>query len=399
MRNNLPDETSKKNFDNAFRNTKKQSGRMHGSADFIRSVKHIDNQQEFFQALGADGNSKFKFDRRGQVNLNNELIIHPKAFIQIEETQRMKILEYSSDLMNKKITVEQFNTSVSQIQKQNRIVFENQRKSAYSKISKSFGVTRVEDFNINGRKIFSNLKPDEIDRLDNVLQYSAKNYDENCIHICIEFAKSVECKSIEDFCAALEYIVRQMNKEVSDRINANPNPQRPSNVKAKDFYTEQVYKEFKISSNGKLAGLKAAFDQLQNECHKADNKGFPQFGNKMAAANHYDKHHDDFRTIDPKNSLKIDTNNPLSVEEYFRVAREMTSMPVTPENSKITQNGASVCITYEDKYNNDKSCVTAIRYDNLADGQKVIATLMLVNKKGVTNISSFIIDTKKSDKS
>jgi len=141
MRNNLNDDVSKKNFDSLLRNTKKQSGRMHGSADFIRAVKHIDNKNDFFEAIGLSSNTgtvKAKFNREGLVNINNELIIHPKAFMQINESQRIEILKHSSELYNKKITVEQFNKNVQKICKENRIKFENQRKASYERLKTTF---------------------------------------------------------------------------------------------------------------------------------------------------------------------------------------------------------------------------------------------------------------------
>jgi hypothetical protein len=363
LRNNLKDETSKKNFDNALRNTKKQSGRMHGSADFIRAVKHIDNKQDFFQALGVDGTVKAKFNREGLVNINNELIIHPKAFMQINETQRTEILKHSTDLLNKKISAETFNQKVENIARENRIAFEYQRKIAYGKLSKAFNESKLENVNINGNKIFSNIKPHEIDRLDSVLKNAGKGYDERCLDVGIEFAKTVKCKNVTEFCAALEYVIRQMDAEVKACKDSNPNPNRGPNIKAADFYFEQVYNEFIDPNNGRLAELKANFEQLQNQCGQANARGIPRFGNLMAAANHYDKHKL-FPTIDP--------NNPLSVDEYFIIAREVTSRPITPENSRITQNGASVCITFTDP----AIGAVAVRYDNLADRKSVIATLM-----------------------
>ncbi|CAF0733375.1 unnamed protein product [Brachionus calyciflorus] len=319
MRNKLQDEASRKNFDNTLRNTKKQSGRMHGSADFIRAVKHIDNKSEFFQALVIDGNVKAKFNREGLVNINKELIIHPRAFMQINETQRAEILMHSTDLLNKKITLVEFNAKMAQIVKINRIAFENKRSTAYAKISKAFNNPNLKNVDINGKKIFENMKPHEIDRLDNVFENTGKKYNQKFLDVGIEFAKRAQCQNVSEFCAAFEYAIRQMEAEIKSSRNLNPYPSRPENVSAAEFYLKQTYDEFMNNNNNKFIELKNSFDLLQELCKQANNDGSPNFGNTMAAANHYDKHNI-FPTINP--------NNPLTVQEYFSIAREMTSQPI-----------------------------------------------------------------------
>jgi hypothetical protein len=351
LRNKLTDETSKKGFDDALRNTKKQTGKMHGSADFIRAVNHIENKQEFFEVLGAGGSVKAKFNRAGLVNINNnKLIIHPKAFMQINETQRTEILNQSTELLNKKISVNQFNKNVQSITKQNKLMFENRRKATAEKVQ-----SNLKNVDINGNKIFSNLKPYEIDRLDNVLQNEGNNYSEKYIRIAVEFAKLVKCENPMDFCEVFQFIVRQINEEVQNYRDANPDPTREANVSVVDFYLKQVYEKYIDLSNGMIAEIKAKFVQLQDASQK---------GNKISEVNSINKL-DVFPTID--------CNNPLAIDKYFTIAKEITSQHISTENSIITEDNSSVWVTYYDHVNED---VFVVRFEVLADGKSVIATFI-----------------------
>ena len=67
---------------------------------------------------------------------------------------------------------------------------------------------------------------------------------------------------------------------------------------------------------------------------------------------------------------KIDPCNNLPSKRYFEIAREMTSGSV--ENPKWTQDGSSLCCEFRP----EKYGAEAIRYDNLVDGESVIAALL-----------------------
>ena len=115
-----------------------------------------------------------------------------------------------------------------------------------------------------------------------------------------------------------------------------------------------------MQSSKKYDELKIKFNELQNLYKREDDQ---RFGNTMEAANN-----------DDKDNLfqKIDLNNNLSMEQYFEIACDMTQRPVTTENSSLTQDGSSLVITYSD----DVYGAVSIRYENLADGRSVIATLI-----------------------
>ena len=110
------------------------------------------------------------------------------------------------------------------------------------------------------------------------------------------------------------------------------------------------------------------FNSLRGQCDVANGSEYPRFGNSffVAAVKHYDKH-PDFPRVDP--------NNNLSTERYFSIAREMTSGQ-SVERPIWTQDGAS--LSY--KFTSAEYGAMAVRFDNLANGTSVIATLMKNNQ-------------------
>ena len=144
---------------------------MHGNKEFIRDLKIIENKQEFFQAFQlVDGN---------KLSVNNELILDGKAFLQMTLDERTAILKHSNDLQNNIITEAQFYKNVAAIRKEYRFSFERQRATAVNKLQEGFNVADLSSFDVNGKKIFENIKPHEIDRMNHVMTQAGKNYDQN----------------------------------------------------------------------------------------------------------------------------------------------------------------------------------------------------------------------------
>lgn len=328
---------------------------MHGNKDFILELKVIENKQEFF--------SHFQLVQNQQVSVNGELVIHPKAFLQMTLEERTIILKNSNDLSNGKITIEQFNKNVSGIRKEYRIHFETERINAVNKMENVFkntlNVDSMTDVKVGGKNVFENMQPHEIDRMNQVFTQAGKNYDPTRIQVGMEMANQSGCTSVTEVAAAVEYYNRQLDNKVSALRKQNPNPSRPPGMKAKDFYFKQVAKEFLNNPQVRETAVND-FQTLRRNCD-AVNTGHPRFGNSFAAANHYDKH---------PHFPKIDPNNNISPKRYFEIATEMCGSPM--KNPKWTQDGSSLTC----KFTSEKYGAVAVRFDNLSNGTSVIATLM-----------------------
>lgn len=340
IRNDLTDEASLKSFDNLLKNTKRQSGKMHGSADFIRGVRHINNRNEFFKALGVDNTVKAKFYRNGSININKGWTINPNAYMQIDEAQRNALLADSSDLLAKKISKREFNKRVDSVVQKNKVSYATSRTAANSRLAKAFGTDQLEQVEVDGRKIFASIKPNEIDRIDSVLENAELNYGENKLQAGLEFIKRVACKNAKEFCAALEFALRHLGTIDMDELIR------------------------------RFEELRRIYEEANQQI---DQQNRPEFSSIIEADNQAQEQVEaEERSDDSEANSQISDSHPFPVERYYEIAREMTAQPIDPSNSRLTESGNSVCITFAILASGDWY---AVRFNSLADGESVIATL------------------------
>ena len=161
-----------------------------------------------------------------------------------------------------------------------------------------------------------------------------KKKNEKRLEIGVKFAKMYpQChKNVSDFCAAFEFVLRQVHKKIDD-----------CGIKSKDL--DQFYSNFDDSNI--LAEIKKNFDERMQECSEETSKYKLKFSSRMTAANHYDKH------------KKFGDQEDKSKEDYFRLASEMSSQLV--DYSKLTQEGNSILT----QYINPEIGAIAITYNNV----------------------------------
>ena len=94
------------------------------------------------------------------------------------------------------------------------------------------------------------MKTEDINRLHHLFTDVCKNYE--CTHIKVlrKAAELLECKNVTEFTATTEYIIRQIEREVTEEKKNDSNPNRPltpkptttiSNKNPKNFLTPGVY--------------------------------------------------------------------------------------------------------------------------------------------------------------
>ena len=333
---------------------------MHGNAKFIKQMNRIENKAQFF--------SDFKLVRGTDFRIHKELVIHPRAFMQMNEDYRNKVVTLSKQYRNGDIKQQQFNEKIAPIQKEYRLYTENQIGEAQKRIAP------LANQQINQRKIFRNLSRNEQMRLDQVCREAGRDYNPDRMDLGMRLAEKQEIRNVTEFSAVMEYANRTLDAEVKQLRQQNPNQSLPAGIKAKDFYTKQVLDKYKNPSN--LEKLNDNFKKVRSGCDPHNEAGAIRFANSMAAANHYDKHNN-FPAVDP--------NNNLSPEKYFEIAREMAGDIGT---MKWTQDGMCLCC----EINSEVYGAKVIRYDNIADGKTVIATLMEWRKDHWSSLSQRIID-------
>jgi hypothetical protein len=345
--------------------------KLHGNKEFIRELIRIGNLPEYF--------SNFSLVAGTLLNINKNLDIDPKAYFQMTSEQRDLILKQSQDLQNGKITHAQFDDNVGAISKDYRIRFEHQRQEARKKIQEAFQVGDVSEIVVAGERIFENLQPHELDRLDEVFTKAGKEYNPDRIEVGKVMGDILKCKNADDYTAVMEYFIRNLEKNAEELWDNNPNPIMAPGVSVEEHYFKIIAEEFLFDENKKMTMVEE-FIKLREGCDAANNSGFPRFGGASTAANHYDKHHY-FPCVDPIKRLPH--------ERYFEIAREMTTWQNVDVNKPTwTQEGNLIRYTFVSlKYG-----ATAVWFESLADGTSVIATLFRNNKlKGKSRLYSTVL--------
>ena len=96
---------------------------MHGNAKFIKEITKINDRQSFFK--------HFELQANGQFNINNEITMHPKAFLQLPEEYRRDLLELSVKLKNNEIMPADFANGVRRMADEYRITPSRAQAYAY----------------------------------------------------------------------------------------------------------------------------------------------------------------------------------------------------------------------------------------------------------------------------
>jgi len=212
------------------------------------------------------------------------------------------------------------------------------------------------------------MKPFEIDGLHRVFKESCKNKEVFYTKFPHKFANHIGCTNITEYCAATEYAARCLKDEVATRR------ENGKKDKSKHYYYETVSQELLTDQNQDFMNFVENFRQLQtmyDTFQQNTTTRNPKFANSMAAANHYDKHKNDFRRS-PRRSL--------TVEEYFNLAVDLTSGQVADcrVECQWTQDGTSLRREFVSETHN----AFAVVFDR-PDGTSVIATLHELSDKQV----------------
>jgi hypothetical protein len=291
------------------------------------------------------------------VNICGNLIIDPQAYLQIKNEGRKALINILCDFYCGNVN-DEYEQRVEKFCTYYRIAFEDKRRAHKIKIREVFSKYAYTVFEID------ELPPHEIDRLNKVFMDAGRNYHSQALEVGINFAKELKCKNVVEFCAAFEYILRQMEKKAAFfSINQE---------KGRKEILKRVYEKYLHEDNDQWKSIKEEFLMLMNNCDKINNEATPKFVNSMTAANHYDKHN-----IFP-NLLK----QPIEIDEYFHIARTYPYRNSINKEQNITQDGTRKCYTATDNI----KAVKVVQYSkNSSINERVIATCMSIKKRKASN--------------
>ena len=325
---------------------------------------------KLIEECGVDGSLRhFTKTAEGELNIHGKIIIHPKAYLQLPADYRRRLVEVCEKSEYQDIAK---HTEVKTICRVYRVTFVGARALYRNRIHDAFKglgpIEIIEQVEVGGRKIFVGIKPFEIDRLYDVFKQSCKE-DNKLIAFGHRFADRIGCENITEYCAAAQYALRCLNNEVAARRENDKREHKPI-LSTKEYYGK-VSRELLADQNQDFGKFVEKFRELQrnyNEFRPNNAACNLKFANSMAAANHYDKHKDDF------------PGRQLTLEDYFNLAVNMTSGQVADcrVECQWTQDGTSLRREFVSKTHD----AFAIVIDR-PDGTSVIATLQRLWDKQV----------------
>ena len=72
--------------------------------------------------------------------------------------------------------------------------------------AQAFNANNLNDVVINGKRLFQDMTPTEMERLHGVLKNTARNYNKDIIQTAQNLATDLKCNNVSDFCALVELV-------------------------------------------------------------------------------------------------------------------------------------------------------------------------------------------------
>ena len=316
---------------------------MHGNAKTIKSLERIHNPSQYFTDYqqmrlditnaddGAGRNIMVKINENLLASLNEELIVHPSKWVSVNTEQRKKLLKCIEEILTDPVKALEHAKKVKNICRSERLTFQKIRQSTMTGLAKRLQVSDAADFQINGKKVFQNLQPHEIDRIGNVLESKGGNATEELIRCVTHVAEKVGCKSSGEYCGILEYCYEYINRDRAPTAARKKTETRP---RISDVVNDLL--SSRNQNGGKMDGLIRKFRNDLSLISDLNRNASPGFASHVLAAYHYIKHN----RFGPK-------NEEVSRIAYFKKLKDMTGCKKLKDSavSSLTQEGDKMVCT------------------------------------------------------
>ena len=80
------------------------------------------------------------------------------------------------------------------------------REELRRRTTQAFGTTDLEEVTISGKRLFREMNGTELERLQNVLENTARDYNQDIIRTAQNLATDIKCNNVNDFCALVELV-------------------------------------------------------------------------------------------------------------------------------------------------------------------------------------------------
>ncbi|XP_059169749.1 uncharacterized protein LOC131951377 [Physella acuta] len=311
-----------------------------GKAFFMKDSIHILKYSQQFRTVTLNGT---------ELTMICGLNLHSKAFVQLTEDQK-KLILHQADLREEK--------SFKGLLKAYRFTLNAELEHAKECIKKALDVNDFNNFMLNNRRVWGELKTFQIIRLHELFT-KHKREDRNKIYLQLGkiFAENLNCKSFDGFCAAFEYaaqLLHEIHCELRDKYRIETRGMH--NVKKKS--PAQLDQEASQYIQANIDRHCRDFKQLISDCKRYKNDSL-NFGCSKLAAYHFRKHAKHYTSTE---------ESERELKQYFEIAREVLST----KDLEFTWSQDGTVKRYE--YRDEK--FHAIRIDK-DDGTRLIATLIM----------------------
>lgn len=311
---------------------------LEGQASFVREMYRIDNVKEFYK--------QFRFTPDKQFRINNEYTMSPRKFVTLTDEQRTTIMTNSQKLRSGEITFDQFRQNTKIIRTEVRINSDRETINAADNLKNRYDID-VKKFKINGKN--HKLKPHDIHEISRILKTS----DPEVHQFARDFAEKTNPKNPNEYINAMKYAGRNVEDIVAAKVSDTNQP--------KDVLRPNVVKDLRATNELDLSFKKLIDDY---ETSNTDIK----FRNSNSAANHFEKHAQEFVNSKSSNSIKMD--------KYMEIADEL--MKENPTEKHWTADGNGVNCTYTGK--DGEYCITYTPISEGTLGDEVIVSLYRDNR-------------------
>lgn len=338
------------------------------TSEIVKLFQYINDAVIFLDAIsrikGELQDHEVRLTERGLIEINDELKIHPAKYLLLTpgpndgttvEAFRRKLLKATKDLNGKEIDRSKVYEQVVTICKEHRVQFESQRKEILTRLCSAFGANDINEIEINGKKIFVDLLPHELDRVGKVLSNAGQDYNEEFIEIVNRFAGANNCDSAADYCSFTEfanvYYCKQVkllesrfkNELRAAKVEAQNRRERfeennfcrdrgipsgrPEHLKYQPIRKIDWFRSEAMKMINNIDKLNSKFQKLNVHVTRANESSHPRFRSNVSATYLYYKH---------KNFGPV---GKLTVDQYFMVARELFQQPFNRSRAVLSQEG------------------------------------------------------------
>ncbi|XP_067013230.2 uncharacterized protein [Anabrus simplex] len=252
---NLRSNRHRKMFRKVARNTQKDMGAVEGRAKVIRSLRTIENKDDFFAGLVRSDKdfrktgSKVKFTENGLVEINSQFKIDPMKFAQISRDQRQIILKATQNLANGNLSHQDFIARTDAIFTQHNISLTvSERNECVSNITGILVGNSFAGISSDGQRVLQLTMLYEMADVCKILMNVDKKLHLRLLEAAVRLSEILGWTNESNFVKVLNFVLRTVYNIASKMEEKYQEDLQWSKCeKGSDFDQDEFDRNYKIS--------------------------------------------------------------------------------------------------------------------------------------------------------